>query len=71
MAEFFDNYVQPIESPRARVTGMPPASGPQGGTRETCNWIAATGVGGGAPSEVVDYILVYASPIGVSFSYSL
>ena len=48
---------------------MPGFGGPQGGTRETCNWIIAAAVADGTRTTIVDYIPVYASPVGVSFSY--
>jgi len=76
MAEFFDSYRIPagdrsqdagLRGPG--ITGMPGFGGPQGGTRETCNWITAAGASDGHKSVIVDYIPVYASPVGVSFSY--
>ena len=48
---------------------MPGFGGPQGGTRETCNWIAAAAVADGRPATLVDYVPVYASPIGAGFAY--
>ena len=75
-AEHFDRYripqddsSQKIAPKGAKSTGMPGPGGPQGGTRETCNWIAAAAVADGSRGEVVDYIPVYASPIGVGFAY--
>jgi aromatic ring-opening dioxygenase catalytic subunit (LigB family) len=50
-------------------TGLPPSRGPQGGTRETCCWIAAAGVANGRPATIVDYVPVYSSPIGLGFAY--
>jgi hypothetical protein len=50
-------------------TGLPLPRGPQGGTRETCCWIAAAAVVDGLPATVVDYVPIYASPIGVGFAY--
>jgi hypothetical protein len=77
MAEYFDAYHIPGEddsqdiSQRGRQsTGMPGFGGPQGGTREICNWITAAAVGDGSRSTIIDYIPVYASPIGVSWSYN-
>jgi len=74
-AEFFDNYKVPdgdesqyIGSGRG-ATGLPSPGGPQIGTRETCNWIGAAGVVDGSPAVVVDYVPVYASPIGAAFAY--
>jgi hypothetical protein len=39
------------------------------GTGETRNWIAAAGVADGKPGTIVDYVPVYASPIGLGFAY--
>ncbi len=52
------------------VTGMPEPRRTAGGTREICNWIAAAG-GGGRPARatVVDYVPIYASPVGAGFAY--
>lgn len=76
MAEHFDSYVIPEGaasqdvSVRGRsATGMPGFGGPQGGTRETCNWIAASAVADGRSHVIVDYIPVYSSPIGAGFAY--
>ncbi len=76
MARHFDEYMVPAgdrsqaDGPRGRgVTGMPGASGPQGGTRESCNWIASAAVAEGHPSTIVDYVPVYASPLGAAFSH--
>jgi aromatic ring-opening dioxygenase catalytic subunit (LigB family) len=75
MAEHFDSYSIPSGDqsqavpPRGNAsTGMPVLGGPQGGTRETCNWIAATAVAG-KPASFVEYVPVYASPIGCGFAY--
>jgi hypothetical protein len=76
MAEHFDSYRIPegdqsqFVGERGRgATGMPGFGGPQGGTREICNWITASAVADGHRSTIVDYIPVYASPVGVAFSY--
>jgi len=76
MAEFFDSYEIPPDDAsqfigeRGRgVTGMPGFGGPQGGTREICAWVSSAAVAEGSRSTVVDYVPVYASPIGVAFSY--
>jgi hypothetical protein len=50
-------------------TGLPAPAGPQGGTRETCCWIAAAAVADGHPATLVDYVPVYASPIGLGFAF--
>jgi catalytic LigB subunit of aromatic ring-opening dioxygenase len=76
MARCFDDYAVPagdasqeIGAPGPGATGLPDAGGPRGGTRETCNWIAAAAVVEGAPATVVDYIPIYSSPIGAAFAY--
>ena len=78
MAEHFDSYEIPdgdasqyIGERGRSATGMPGFGGPQGGTRETCNWIAASAVSDGRAHVIVDYIPVYASPIGAGFAYCL
>jgi hypothetical protein len=76
MAQDFDAYVIPPDdesqdtSKRGRnTTGMPSPGGPALGTRETCAWIAAAAVADGRPNTVVDYIPVYASPVGNAFAF--
>ena len=75
-AEYFDAYSPPADDvsqqmgPRGGAsTGMPSSAGPQGGTREISNWIAAGAVADGKPARVADYVPVYASPIGCGFAY--
>jgi 3-O-methylgallate 3,4-dioxygenase len=73
-AAHFDAYQAAPDDPSQAssgrgATGLPTPGGPQGGTRETCNWIGAAATVEGRPSVVVDYIPIYASPIGVSFAY--
>ncbi|HVB07260.1 MAG TPA: hypothetical protein VNF07_13540 [Acidimicrobiales bacterium] len=77
-AQHFDAYVvqpgdvsQDVSTPRRGITGLPTPGGPQGGTRETCNWIAASAAIEGHPSVVIDYIPIYASPVGAAFAYSV
>jgi hypothetical protein len=77
-ATHFDSYVvqpgdmsQDVSTPRRGITGLPTPGGPQGGTRETCNWIAASAAIEGQPSTVIDYIPIYASPVGAAFAYSV
>jgi Catalytic LigB subunit of aromatic ring-opening dioxygenase len=76
MARHFDGYVVPpgdasqlIGAPGPGATGLLDAVGPRGGTRETCNWIAAAAVAEGRPATIVDYVPIYASPIGAAFAY--
>jgi Catalytic LigB subunit of aromatic ring-opening dioxygenase len=78
MARAFDAYAVPagdasqeIGAPGPGKTGLPDTVGPRGGTRETCNWIAAAAVAEGRPATLVDYVPIYASPIGAAFAYSL
>jgi len=77
MAEHFDEYHIPdgdrsqfVGERGRQATGMPGFGGPQGGTRETCNWIIAAAVADGSKSTIVDYVPVYASPIGAAFAYA-
>ena len=76
MAAHFDAYripegdsSQDIGTRGKAVTGMPSFGGPQGGTRETCNWIAAAGAVEGSTATIVDLIPIYASPINAAFAY--
>lgn len=74
MAAYFDAYKVADDDPSQdihgnRMTGMPTLGGPQMGTRETCNWIGAAAVADGSPWTIVDYIPIYASPIGTAFAY--
>jgi hypothetical protein len=74
MGEAFDRF--PPDYDPADPHSVDVASGGTGmvlgyglGTGETRNWIAAAGVADGKPGMVVDYIPVYASPIGLGFAY--
>jgi len=76
MAACFDGYQVPqgdasqdIGARGREVTGMPGFGGPQGGTRETCNWIAAAGAVDGTTATIVDRVPIYASPIDAAFAY--
>jgi hypothetical protein len=79
MAAYFDAYEIPEDDSSQRhylseharqVTGLPGFGGPQGGTRETCSWVAASAVVEGQPAVIIDYVPVYASPLGVGFAYT-
>jgi hypothetical protein len=74
MAAAFDDYVLDYDPSDAR--SVKDASGGTGivtglgsGTGETRNWIAAAATVDGLPGTVVDYIPVYASPVGIAFAY--
>jgi hypothetical protein len=76
MARHFDAYaVPPGDASQAPgpwgpgATGMPDPGGPRGGTREVCNWIAAAAVAEPGRATVVDYVPVYASPVGAAFAH--
>jgi Catalytic LigB subunit of aromatic ring-opening dioxygenase len=76
-AAAFDAYQVPdgdtsqdVSTPRRGITGLPTPGGPQGGTRETCNWIAAAAAIEGVGSTVIDYIPIYASPVGAAFAWA-
>jgi hypothetical protein len=76
MATYFDEYRIPESDASQKigvrgrtVTGMPAFGGPQGGTREICNWIAAAGVAEGITATIVDRVPIYASPIDAAFAY--
>ena len=73
-ADHFDAYVVADDDPSQEnsgrgTTGLPTPGGPQGGTRETCNWIGAAAMAEGETNEIVDYIPIYASPVAASFAY--
>ncbi len=73
MANYFDAYVPPpqdvSQAPGSNSTGMPISDGPQGGTRQICNWIAAAATADGEAFVNLDYVPLYASPIGAGFAY--
>jgi hypothetical protein len=71
----FDSYQvaadDPSQTNKGRgTTGLPTPGGPQGGTRESCNWIGASAVAEGRPQTIVDYVPIYASPVGAAFAYT-
>lgn len=74
MAEYFDSFEWPYRSatPEAAAklvgpTGM--KGGVGSGAGETRNWIVAAAVAEGKTGTVIDYVPVYASPIGMAFAY--
>ena len=77
MAEYFDNYKVPegdvsqdTSKPARFSNGVQGYGGPQGGTREHSNWIAAAAACEGRPWTVLDYVPIYRSPIAVAFAYA-
>jgi 3-O-methylgallate 3,4-dioxygenase len=73
-AEYFDSVQLPYDPAKKDSVNLASGGtgillGVGGGTGETRNWIVAAAVADGQPGTVVDYIPVYASPIGVSFAY--
>jgi hypothetical protein len=74
MAAYFDGRVPPCDpgdpaSVRLASNGTGMILGYGGGSGEVRNWIAATAVMDGTPGTVVDYVPIYASPIGVGFAH--
>ena len=76
MAAHFDDYKIPEGdasqdlTKRGRgITGMPGFGGPQGGSRESCNWIAAAAVVEGTTATIIDRVPIYASPCDTAFAY--
>lgn len=72
LAAFFDSVTPPHDDPvdverMSGGTGI--VLGWGSGVGETRSWIAAAAVADGHPGTIVDYIPIYASPIGVSFAY--
>ena len=76
-ATHFDAYVVPSEDksqafdvPSRGASGvLPLMPGPQGGTREEIDWIAASAMAEGSPFTVADMINIYSSPIDCAFAY--
>ncbi|MGD1065409.1 MAG: hypothetical protein ABR975_01160 [Vulcanimicrobiaceae bacterium] len=73
MAAYFDGS-EPVydaadpQSVRYASGGTGIVSGRGGGTGETRNWVVAAAVAG-RPGTVVDYVPIYASPVGAAFAY--
>lgn len=76
-AQHFDAYVVPegdksqaFDVPSRGASGiLPLMPGPQGGTREELDWIAASSMAEGSPFTIVDVVNIYSSPIDVGFAY--
>jgi hypothetical protein len=75
-AAHFDGYV-PEAGDRSQWTnnrdrgssGLPAMAGPQFGSREILDWIAASSTAEGSPFTIVDMIQIYSSPIDCTFAY--
>jgi len=74
MAHAFDTYpigfdLTDVQQAKLASGGTGMVLGVGGGSGETRNWIAAAAVADGRPGQVVDYVAINASPIGVAFAY--
>lgn len=73
MAEAFDTRkpsgVDDADVVRRLSGGTGMLNGMGGGVGEARNWLIAAAVADGASGTVVDYVPVYASPIGMAFAY--
>ncbi len=74
MAAYFDGR-RPVVDPNDKngltlaSGGTQMVSGLGGGSGETRNWIITAAICDGLPGTVVDYVPVYASPVGLAFAY--
>ena len=76
-AAHFDAYSAPVDDksqafdvPSRGASGiLPLMPGPQGGTREELDWIAASSMAEGSPFNIVDVVNIYSSPIDCAFAY--
>ncbi|MEU3618016.1 hypothetical protein ABZ725_37725 [Streptomyces sp. NPDC006872] len=74
-AAMFDAYLpgddpsQDVSTPGPGTSGLESLGGPQYGTRESLCWIAGGSVVEGRPATIVDYVPIYASPIGHGFAF--
>lgn len=74
IADVLDGYAPPVDMAdpaaiRYASNGSGMVLGIGHGSGEVRNWIAAAAVADGRPGTVVDYVPIYASPIGVAFAY--
>jgi hypothetical protein len=74
IADVLDGYAQPVDfadpgAVRYASNGSGMVLGIGHGSGEVRNWITAAAVADGMPGTVVDYVPIYASPIGVAFAY--
>lgn len=75
-ADHFDSWVADADDqsqwpsgPHRNGTGLPTMPGPQFGTREELDWIAASSTATGSPFVIADMIQIYSSPIDCTFAY--
>lgn len=74
MAAYFDGR-RPVLDPNDENALSRASGGTQmllglgGGSGETRNWIITAAICDGLPGTVVDYVPVYASPVGLAFAY--
>ncbi|MGW5106026.1 DODA-type extradiol aromatic ring-opening family dioxygenase [Nocardia sp. NPDC004123] len=75
-AAYFDAYdasddpSQDVSTAGPGTSGLKSPGGPQFGTRESLCWITAGSMIEGRPATIVDYVPIYASPIGHGFAFS-
>ncbi|HEV8020322.1 MAG TPA: hypothetical protein VGP41_03600 [Candidatus Lustribacter sp.] len=74
IADVLDGYAPPVDLGDAGAVkyasnGSGMVLGIGHGSGEVRNWITAAAVADGMPGTVVDYVPIYASPIGVAFAY--
>jgi hypothetical protein len=73
-AKFFDEQARPGQvgtggDARGLDGGTHMRGGVGGGAGEWRNWMAAAGVADGQRAHVLDYVPIYASPLGAGFAY--
>lgn len=71
-AAYYDGRGEPADGrafARALDGGTGMRGGVGGGAGEWRNWMAAAGVADGLRAHVIDYVPVYASPLGAGFAY--
>ena len=73
-ATYFDSQARSAEQrdpgdARGQHGGTGMRGGIGGGAGEWRNWMAAAGVAEGLRAYVIDYVPIYASPVGASFAY--
>lgn len=74
MAAYFDSRRPVVDANDANALSLASGGtqmvlGLGGGSGETRNWIITAAICDGLPGTVVDYVPVYASPVGLGFAY--